>query len=127
MSKAEISLWGEVCGMALTWQVNMQLCECVCIHPVAPHNRKQRGEARVYGLIWPQRSFLFSNRAAALQACFPHWSGVECFDPGTGAGKHDTGQYFEHFGYGHRGCQCPHLNPRSGLGRNRLHSVPVAT
>lgn len=25
----------------------------------APHNRKQRGEARVYGLIRPQRSLLF--------------------------------------------------------------------
>lgn len=33
---------------------------------------------------------MFSNRAAALQACFPYWSGMECFDPGTGAGKHDT-------------------------------------
>lgn len=36
----------------------------------APQNRKQGGEARVYGIMWPQRSFLFRSRAAALRACF---------------------------------------------------------
>lgn len=65
------------------------MCLCVSRHP-APHNRKRWGEARVYGLIWPQRSLLFWNRTAALQACFPYWSGIERFDPGTLAGKHDS-------------------------------------
>lgn len=33
---------------------------------------------------------MFLNRAAALRACFPYWSGMEHFDPGTLAGKHDS-------------------------------------
>lgn len=50
----------------------MCFCEHVCApsKSPAPHNRKRRGEARVYGLIWPQRSLLFWKRAAALQAFF---------------------------------------------------------
>lgn len=75
----------------------MCVCEHVCAPSKrpAPHNRKRRGEAKVCGLICPQRSLLFWNRAAALQAFFLCWSGMERFDPGTGAGKHDTGRSFE--------------------------------
>lgn len=91
---------------------------CLCVCPAlpskrpAPHNRKQRGEGRVYRLIWPQKSLLLENRAAALQACFPNWSGMERFDPGRGAGKHDTGRSIERRADGLKGCQCPSPAPK---------------
>lgn len=50
----------NLCGVALTWQVNVHvLAPLTHSKRQAPHNRKRRGEARVYGLIWPQRSLLF--------------------------------------------------------------------
>lgn len=103
----EFLVWHWPGRWACSCVYSMYVCVFVCVSsPLlppsgpAPHNRKQRGEARVYGLIWPQRSLLFWNRAAALQAYFPYWSGMERFDPGTGAGKHDTGRSFEHRGDG---------------------------
>lgn len=85
----------ELSAVTLIRQVTLCMYVWICVLLPCAHNRKQQGETRVYGLIEPQRSLLLWNRTAALQARFPCWPGMEHFDPGTGAGKHDTSWRFK--------------------------------